>query len=48
MSRQNWGDVPDWAKADPHHEAAPSWLGKGITPILTLKDITFGTRTPRA
>jgi hypothetical protein len=48
MSRDNWGDVPDWAKPDPGHEASPSWLGKDITPILTMRDMTFGTRAPHA
>jgi hypothetical protein len=48
MSRANWGDVPEWARAAPEHVAKPSWLGKGITPINGIRDITFGTRTPKA
>jgi hypothetical protein len=48
MSRANWGDVPDWAKPDPGHEPSPSWLGKDVTPILTMRDMTFGTRAPHA
>jgi hypothetical protein len=48
MSRQNWGDVPEWARAVPGHDAKPSWLGKDVTPILSMRDMTFGTRTPRA
>lgn len=48
MSRENWGDVPEWAKADPGHVAKPSWVGKDVKLIYGLKDITVGTRTPRA
>lgn len=48
MSRENWGDVPDWARAEPGHDAKPSWLGKGVRPIYALRDIDFGERAPLA
>jgi hypothetical protein len=47
LSRRHWGDVPHWARPDEGHETRPSWVGKGVTPILTHRDMTFGVRTPR-
>jgi limonene-1,2-epoxide hydrolase len=47
MSRADWGDI-DWARPEPGHHAKPSWVGKGIPPILGMRDITFGERAPKA
>lgn len=47
MSREHWGDV-DWARPAPGHVARPSWVGKDVRPIHSLRDIDFGERTPQA
>ncbi|MCW2622301.1 MAG: hypothetical protein JWL64_1903 [Frankiales bacterium] len=47
MSRKDWGDI-DWARPEPGHVAKPSWVGKGIPPILGFRDMTFGERAPQA
>ena len=47
LSREDWGDWVDWARPAPGHRAAPSWLGKDITPVRSLKEMDFGVRNPR-
>jgi hypothetical protein len=48
MTRENWGDVPECARAEPGHVAKPSWVGKDVKLIYGLRDVDVGTRTPRA
>jgi hypothetical protein len=36
----------DWARPEPEHNAAPSWLDKaGFTPFSGIHDIDFGVRS---
>jgi len=46
LSRKDWGPWVDWARPQGEHPAQPSWLGKDVKPILSLKDIDFGVRNP--
>jgi hypothetical protein len=46
LRRNDWGSWVDWARPEPGHNAAPSWLGKdGFTPFSGLQDIDFGIRS---
>jgi limonene-1,2-epoxide hydrolase len=48
MTRLDWGPWVDWARPEPGHEAKPSWLGRSdVTPIATLREISFGVRNPK-
>ena len=46
ISRRDWGNWVDWARPEPGHVVSPSWLGKDVAPIDTLRDIDFGVRNP--
>jgi len=46
LSRRDWGTWVDWARPAAGHVTQPSWVGKNVEPLLRLKDIQFGTRTP--
>jgi limonene-1,2-epoxide hydrolase len=46
LSRSDWGDI-DWARPGTDHAASPSWLGRDVTPIASMRDMTFGVRHPR-
>lgn len=48
LRREDWGTSVDWARLEPGHEVKPSWFGKDVKPIYSLRDITFGERTPLA
>jgi hypothetical protein len=44
--REDWGPWVDWARPEPGHSAAPSWLGKdGFTPFSGIQDFDFGVRS---
>jgi hypothetical protein len=46
LRRLDWGPWVDWARPDPGHQAAPSWLGKdGFRPFAGIDDIDFGVRS---
>jgi hypothetical protein len=45
LRREDWGTWVDWARLEPGHEVKPSWLGKGVKPIHSLRDMDFGVRT---
>jgi len=46
LRREDWGTWVDWARPEPGHQAAPSWLGKdGFTPFSSIRDIHFGVRS---
>jgi hypothetical protein len=47
LSRLDWGLWVDWARPREGHGAAPSWLGRDVTPITRLADMTVGRRHPR-
>jgi hypothetical protein len=46
LRREDWGPWVDWARPEPEHHAAPSWLDKaGFTPFSGIQDIDFGVRS---
>ncbi len=46
LRRQDWGQWVDWARPEPGHKAAPSWLDKaGFRPFSGIQDIDFGVRS---
>ncbi|CNJ08349.1 Uncharacterised protein [Mycobacterium tuberculosis] len=46
LRRDDWGPWVDWARPEPGHHAAPSWLGKtGFRPFSGIQDIDFGVRS---
>jgi ketosteroid isomerase-like protein len=46
LRREDWGPWVDWARPEPGHNAAPSWLDKaGFTPFSGIQDIDFGVRS---
>ena len=46
LRREDWGPWVDWARPEPGHHAAPSWLDKaGFTPFSGIQDIDFGVRS---
>ncbi|WP_238963449.1 nuclear transport factor 2 family protein [Mycobacterium paraintracellulare] len=46
LRRDDWGSWVDWARPEPGHTAAPSWLGKtGFRPFSGIQDIHFGIRS---
>jgi SnoaL-like domain len=46
LSRDDWGAWVNWARPEPGHQAAPSWLGKdGFAPFAGIADIDFGVRS---
>jgi hypothetical protein len=46
LTREDWGPWVDWARPEPGHQAAPSWLGKdGFAPFTGVQDIDFGVRS---
>ncbi|AFC42684.1 MULTISPECIES: nuclear transport factor 2 family protein [Mycobacterium] len=46
LRREDWGSWVDWARPEPGHKAAPSWLDKaGFTPFSGIADIDFGVRS---
>jgi ketosteroid isomerase-like protein len=46
LRREDWGPWVDWARPEPGHNAAPSWLDKaGFTPFSGIHDIDFGIRS---
>ena len=46
LSRADWGSI-EWARPPAGHTAKPSWLGKDVPPISSMREMTFGTRHPR-
>jgi hypothetical protein len=45
MSRLDWGDWVDWARPEPGHAAAPSWLGRDDVVFITnIREMDFGER----
>jgi SnoaL-like protein len=45
MSRLDWGDWVDWARPEPGHAAAPSWLGRDDVVLITnIREMDFGER----
>ena len=47
MSRRDWGPWVDWARPEPGHKAEPSWFGRDVAPLRTLRDIDFGVRNAK-
>jgi ketosteroid isomerase-like protein len=45
MSRLDWGDWVDWARPEPGHVPAPSWLGRDDIVFFTnIREMDFGER----
>jgi hypothetical protein len=44
LSRADWRDWVVWARPEPGHRAAPSWVGSGIVAIRRLREMDFGIR----
>jgi hypothetical protein len=47
LSRLDWGTWVDWARPPEGHDPKPSWLGRDVPPIASMRDMTFGVRHPK-
>jgi hypothetical protein len=44
VSRLDWGDWVDWARPEPGHQPKPSWVGKDIPVVRSIRELNVGER----
>jgi hypothetical protein len=47
LTRDDWGQWVGWARPPAGHQAKPSWVGRDVTPVRSIKEMTFGERNPK-
>jgi hypothetical protein len=45
VSRHDWGSWVEWAKPPAGHQPKPSWVGKEIPVVRSIRDLGVGERT---